>query len=55
MLGKIGLWRHLVAASAIGGTALLAAIGVIGRGNLDERFESKVVTVTPAGSVTSDA
>lgn len=49
MLGKFGLWRHLVAASAIGGTALLAAIGVIGRGNADERFESKVVTVTPAG------
>ena len=49
MLGKLGLWRHLVAASAIGGTALLAAIGVIGRGNADERFESKVVTVTPAG------
>ena len=49
MLGRFGLWRHLVAASAIGGTALLAAIGVIGRGNIDERFESKVVTVTPAG------
>ena len=49
MLGKIGAWRHVVVASSIGGTALLAATGVIGRGNVDERFESKVVTVEPAG------
>ncbi len=44
------MWRHAVAASAIGGTALLAAIGVIGREDNGERFESKVVTVQPAGS-----
>ncbi|MEP7202131.1 MAG: hypothetical protein ABI894_05950 [Ilumatobacteraceae bacterium] len=50
MLGEIGVWRHVVAASAIGGTALLAATGVIGGGNIDERFESKVVTVAPAGT-----
>ncbi len=49
MLGKIGVWRHAVAASAIGGTALLAAIGVIGREDNGERFESKVVTVQPSG------
>jgi uncharacterized membrane protein YgcG len=49
MLGKIGLWRHAVAAGTIGGTAVLAATGVIGRGNYPERFESKVVTVTPVG------
>ena len=50
MLGEIGVWRHVVAASAIGGTALLAATGVIGGGDIGERFESKVVTVQPAGS-----
>ncbi len=49
MLGKIGTWRHVVVACSIGGTALLAATGVIGRGDLEERFESKVVTVEPAG------
>ena len=49
MLGKIGAWRHVVVASSIGGTALLAATGVIGRGDFGERFESKVVTVEPAG------
>ena len=50
MLGKIGAWRHVVVASSIGGTALLAAMGVIGRGDSGERFESKVVTVEPAGA-----
>jgi Predicted membrane protein (DUF2207) len=50
MLGEIGVWRHVVAASAVGGTALLAATGVIGGGDIDERFESKVVTVEPAGT-----
>jgi uncharacterized membrane protein YgcG len=49
MLGKVGAWRHVVALGAVGGTALLAATGVIGRGNHDERYESKVVTVQPAG------
>jgi hypothetical protein len=48
MLGNLGVWRHVVAASAIGGTALLAATGVIGSKG-DERFDSKVVTVEPAG------
>ena len=48
MVGKIGVWRHLVATIAIGGTALLAATGVIGREG-SERFESKVVTVQPFG------
>ncbi len=49
MLGKIGVWRHVVAVGTIGGIALLAATGVIGRGNLSERFESKVVTIEPIG------
>src|SRR4051812_2761941 len=49
MLGKIAPWRHLVAAGAVGGTALLAATGVIGNSR-QEHFESKVVTVEPAGA-----
>jgi uncharacterized membrane protein YgcG len=50
MLGKIGVWRHVVVGFSIGGTALLAATGVIGRGaDKEERFESKVVTVEPSG------
>jgi Predicted membrane protein (DUF2207) len=47
MLGKIGVWRHVIAGGSVGGIALLAATGVIGRGT--ERFDSKVVTVAPAG------
>jgi len=50
MLGKIGVWRHVVAGVAVVGTALLAATGVIGRGDHGERFESKVVTVQPDGA-----
>ena len=50
MLGKMGAWRHVVVASSIVGVAVLAATGVIGRGPLPERFESKVVTVTPSGT-----
>ncbi len=49
MLGKIGAWRHVVVGCSIGGTAILAAAGVIGRPDSGERFESKVVTVEPAG------
>ena len=50
MLGKIGVWRHVVALGAIGGTAVLAATGVIGSGTHDERFDSKVVSVQPHGT-----
>ena len=50
MLGRIGLWRHLVAGVAVLGTAVLAGTGVIGRGDHGERFESKVVTVQPDGA-----
>ena len=49
MLGKLGAWRHVVVAGSIAGVAVLAATGLIGRGSLPERFESKVVTVTPSG------
>ena len=49
MLGKLGAWRHVVVASSIIGVSVLAAMGVIGRGSLPERFECKVVTVTPIG------
>ena len=47
LLGRIGVWRHVVTFGSIGGIAVLAATGVIGRGNLPERFESKVVTIEP--------
>ena len=50
MLGKIGVWRHVVALGAVGGTAVLAATGVIGSGTHDERFDSKVVSVQPHGT-----
>ena len=49
MLGRIGVWRHVVVGFSIGGTALLAATGVIGRADEGERFESKVVAVEPSG------
>ena len=39
----------VVVACVVLGIAVLALIGVIGRGNLPERFDSKVVTVQPAG------
>ncbi|MBK5333221.1 MAG: DUF2207 domain-containing protein [Ilumatobacteraceae bacterium] len=50
MLGRIGVWRHLVALGSVVGTTVLAATGVIGSGNHDERFDSKVVTVQPVGT-----
>jgi hypothetical protein len=50
MLGKIGIWRHVVAGGAVAGTAVLAAIGVIGSGTHDERFDEKTVTVQPVGT-----
>jgi Predicted membrane protein (DUF2207) len=49
MLGKIGVWRHVVVGCSIGGTALLAATGIIGQPSKAERFDAKVVTVSPAG------
>jgi hypothetical protein len=50
MLGRIGLWRHVVAGVAVLGTSALAATGVIGSGNHDERFDAKVVSVQPVGA-----
>lgn len=50
MLGRIGVWRHVVALGSVVGTTVLAATGVIGSGNHDERFDAKVVTVQPAGT-----
>ncbi len=47
MLGRIGVWRHVVALGSVAGTALLAAAGVIGSDS-GERFDQKVVTVQPA-------
>ena len=50
MLGRIGLWRHVVAGVAVLGTSALAATGVIGSGSHAERFDAKVVSVHPVGA-----
>jgi uncharacterized membrane protein YgcG len=49
MLGKLGIWRHLLVLVSIAGCAALALFGIIGGGNRDERFEAKQITVTPGG------
>src|SRR5688572_26996725 len=50
MLGRFGWWRHAVVAASIALCGALAAFGVIGGGSHDERFESKMVVVQPAGA-----
>ena len=49
-LGGLSVWRHAMVGAAVAGGAVLAATGVIGADDRDERFESKQVVVTPAGS-----
>ena len=49
MLGKLGWWRHIVVVVAIAVCSLLALVGLIGGGLRDERFDSKQITVSPAG------
>ena len=49
MLGRFGIWRHLVVLVMIGVCSALALIGVIGGGLRDERFDAKQITVSPAG------
>jgi uncharacterized membrane protein YgcG len=49
VLGRIGIWRHVVVALAIITCAVLALVGVIGAGNR-ERFDAKQVVVTPVGA-----
>jgi hypothetical protein len=47
VLGRIGIWRHLVVLVVVAACAGLAGLGVVGgRG---ERFDAKQVTVQPAG------
>lgn len=50
MLGRLGAWRHVLAGITVVVLAVLVFTGVIGRGNRPERFDSKVVTVQPAGA-----
>lgn len=49
MLGKFGVWRHVVVAATIGLTTLLAGCGVIGGGSLPERFDARTVVVAREG------
>ena len=49
MLGKLGIWRHVLVLLSIAACAALALFGIIGGGNRDERFEAKQITVTPEG------
>jgi len=49
MLGRLGIWRHLLVLLTVVGCAALALFGVIGSGNQDERFDAKQITVMPAG------
>ncbi len=48
MLGKISKARHAAVGIAIGGSSLLAGIGVIGAGSHEERFDAKTIVVEPA-------
>ncbi|HEY7626764.1 MAG TPA: hypothetical protein VH761_06845, partial [Ilumatobacteraceae bacterium] len=48
MLGRLGAWRHVVAGLTVVVITVLALTGLIGR-DQPERFDSKVVTVQPAG------
>lgn len=50
MLGRLGWWRHALVASSIAVCGALAALGFIGTGVHDERFEAKQVVVEPAGT-----
>ncbi|MCU1365411.1 MAG: hypothetical protein JWN39_1050 [Ilumatobacteraceae bacterium] len=50
MLGRLGIWRHLVVLIAIAGCATLAFFGLIGGGNRKERFDAKQITVVPSGA-----
>ena len=49
MLGKFGVWRHLVVGGTIGLTSLLAGCGVLGGGSLPERFDARTVVVARQG------
>ncbi len=47
MLGRLGIWRHIAVIFTIGVCSVLAVLGIVGgRG---ERFDSKQITVSPAG------
>ncbi len=49
MIGRISKVRHAVVGVAIGGSSLLGLTGLIGAGNHPERFDAKLIVVSPAG------
>lgn len=49
VLGKFGVWRHVVVGATIGLTTLLAGVGVLGGGSLPERFDARTVVVAREG------
>lgn len=50
MLGRLGIWRHIVVMVSVAACSFLALTGFIGSGNQGERFEAKQITVVPSGS-----
>ncbi len=48
-LGRVSKVRHAVVGITIGGSSLLGLAGVIGAGNHPERFDVKLIVVSPAG------
>ena len=48
-LGRLSKTRHVAVGLAIAGTSALAAFGVIGDGNPEERFDTWQTIVEPAG------
>ena len=48
-LGHISKVRHVVVGLSVAGTAALAAFGIIGDGNHEERFETWQTVIQPAG------
>lgn len=49
-LGRLGKWRHVLAALVVLVITILALTGVIGRGNHPERFDAKLIVVEPSGA-----
>ena len=50
MIGRMSRARHVVVGAAIGGTSLLGATGVIGDGDLPERYDTWQVVIRPEGA-----
>lgn len=50
MLNRVGRWRHVAVVAAVLAVPILVALGVMGRGVHPERFDAKLVVVSPAGN-----